>query len=79
MSYLLSVLITIYIRFTTKKRKGPVLKGWQIPKNFKIELRESEQNFHDNREVILGISSYFHDSSCAIIVDGKTLFAAQEE
>ncbi|WP_318311788.1 carbamoyltransferase family protein [Flagellimonas crocea] len=28
---------------------------------------------------ILGISAYYHDSAAAIIVDGKVLFAAQEE
>ena len=28
---------------------------------------------------VLGISAYYHDSAAAIIVDGKVLFAAQEE
>src|SRR5690606_26743610 len=28
---------------------------------------------------ILGISAYYHDSAAAIVVDGKVLYAAQEE
>lgn len=30
-------------------------------------------------KIILGISAYFHDSAAAIIIDGKIVFAAQEE
>ena len=29
--------------------------------------------------MVLGISSYYHDSSCAIIINGKISYAAQEE
>lgn len=29
--------------------------------------------------IVLGISAYFHDSSAALVVDGKVKFAAQEE
>ena len=28
---------------------------------------------------IIGISSYFHDSAVALIIDGKVVYAAQEE
>ena len=28
---------------------------------------------------ILGISSYYHDSAAAVLIDGKIIFAAQEE
>jgi carbamoyltransferase len=29
--------------------------------------------------IIVGISSYFHDSACALIIDGNIIAAAQEE
>jgi carbamoyltransferase len=29
--------------------------------------------------IIIGISAYFHDSACALIIDGKIIAAAQEE
>ena len=34
---------------------------------------------HHQMNAILGISAYYHDSAASLIIDGKTIAAAQEE
>jgi len=70
--------VTVYIRLFTSKQSKLASCDWKIPiyGNTEIKVRG---NLFNSREVVLGISSYFHDSSCTIIVNGKIEFAAQEE
>jgi carbamoyltransferase len=76
----LALFINIYIRFTNQKvERSENDSGWRSPINDITRLKIQEKNTLASKEVVLGISSYYHDSSCSIIINGKVSYAAQEE